>query len=320
MKHYIVLIIVFAILIIALPAGTVQFLSGRSQRAVIPEKISVYITEEKSISIMPYRDYIIGCVLGTVPPDFEKESIKAVACACNTLALYQMKHCDRSAAFGADVSSDPEQFQPFIQPEQLKEELGGSYSRYFERVGQCVDEALGSVITYSGEVIFPAMCSISAGTTDSAEEVFGEPIEYLKPVNAACDAESPEYISTAMLSPDYVRRALMKYAEGVQLPPDTASWFTEAEYLPSGTLTKIRYGTAELTGAQLREALALRSAAISIEFTEGMLKFTVKGCGNNVGMSVYCANQLALQGEKMTDILQYFYPDTVLAAVERPRA
>ena len=107
----------------------------------------------------------------------------------------------------------------------------------------------------------------------------------------------------------------MKYAEGVTLPPNTGEWFSEPEYLPSGTLVKIKYGNKELTCAELREALSLRSAAIGVEYTEDMLKFSVKGCGNNVGMSIYCANQLALQGEKMTDILKYFYNGTELAPV-----
>lgn len=315
MKHYIALIAVFLVLCISIPALAVWGVSAGKEKPVLPEKISVYLTEEKSIKILPYREYIIGCVFGTIPPDSEKEAIKAVACACSTLAIYQLENCDRARVFGADASDNPEEFQPYIQPEQLESEYGESYSRYLARVTECVDEALGNIITYNGEPIFPAMCSISAGTTDSAEEIFGEPLDYLKPVSAACDAESPNYLSTATLSADYVRRSLMKYAEGVTLPPNTGEWFSEPEYLPSGTLVKIKYGNKELTGAELREALSLRSAAISVEYTEDMLKFTVKGCGNNVGMSIYCANQLALQGEKMTDILKYFYNGAELTPV-----
>lgn len=315
MKHYITLIMVFAVLFISIPALVVWGLSKSEEKPVLPEKISVYITEEKSIKILPFREYIIGCTFGTIPPDCEKEAIKATACACTTLAMYQLENCDRAAVFGADASDDPEVFQPYIQPEKLKEEYGQSYSRYLARVEECVDEALKYVITYNGEIIFPAMCSISAGTTDSAEEVFSEPLEYLKPISAACDRESPDYISTAVLSSDYVRRALLKYAEGVQLPQNAGDWFSEPEYLPSGTLVSIKFGNTVITGKNLREALSLRSAAISVEYAEDMLKFTVKGCGNNVGMSIYCANQLALQGEKMTDILQYFYSGTELTPV-----
>ncbi|MGN0651027.1 MAG: SpoIID/LytB domain-containing protein [Oscillospiraceae bacterium] len=315
MKHYIALITVFLVLCISIPVLTVWGVSRGKEKIVLPEKISVYITGENSIEILSYRDYIIGCVFGTIPPDSEKEAIKSAACACSTLAVYQLENCDRANTFGADVSDSPEEFQPYIKPEQLQTEYGQSYPRYLARVEECVDEALGYVITCNEKPIFPAMCSISAGTTDSAEEIFGEPLPYLLPVSAACDSESPDYISTATLSPEYVRRALSKYAEGVILPQNTEEWFTEPEYLPSGTLAGIKYGTAALSGAQLREALSLRSAAISVEFTEGMLKFTVKGCGNNVGMSIYCANQMALQGEKMTDILQYFYNGAELSPV-----
>lgn len=316
MKHYIALVTVFLALFISIPALVIWGLSADSQKPVLPEKISVYITEEKSIIILPYREYIIGCVFGTIPPNSEKEAIKAAACACSTLSLYQMENRDRADAFGADASDDPEVFQPYIQPKQLEAEYGQSYPRYLARVEECVDEALSCVITCNGELIFPAMCSISAGTTDSAEEAFGEPLEYLMPISAACDRESPDYLSTATFSAEYVRRALMKYAEGVQLPQSPGNWFSEPEYLPSGTLVKIKYGTTELTGAQLRGALSLRSAAISVEYAEDTLKFSVKGCGNNVGMSIYCANQLALQGEKMTDILQYFYSGTELTPVQ----
>lgn len=170
-----------------------------------------------------------------------------------------------------------------------------------------VAEGIRYVITYDGELIFPAMCSISSGSTDDGSEISGGEFPYLKPVSAACDEQSDEYLSTVSLSARSVQTAMRDIAEGAMLPADCAQWFTQPVTRDSGTLIQITYGGRLITGEQLRKVLGLRSTAVTIDYAEDRFIFTCRGYGANVGMSLYCANTLARQGQKMADILCYFY-------------
>jgi stage II sporulation protein D len=62
-----------------------------------------------------------------------------------------------------------------------------------------------------------------------------------------------------------------------------------------------------VTGAQLRKALELRSNDFDIVFKEGTYTFTVRGYGHSLGMSQNGANYLAKQGKTFEEILLYYY-------------
>ena len=50
------------------------------------------------------------------------------------------------------------------------------------------------MLVYEGEPIVAAFHSTSGGKTESAEAVWGSPVEYLVPVDSSEDEKSPSYL------------------------------------------------------------------------------------------------------------------------------
>lgn len=277
---------------------------SEKDRLSLPETVSVYVVERSEIITLSYEDFITGCVFGMLSPKSEKEALKSAACAANTTALYLLENRKRFDNNGADFSTA---VLPYQLPEDTRAQYGDSCDRYIEKVAECAREGIRSVILYDGSPICAACCAISSGKTDNAAEVSEKALPYLSSVSCEFDKEAKGYESSSALTADFVCKALRGCAQGAVLSGHPEEWFSEPSYSAGGTLLSVDYGGVTLTGAQLRSALGLRSAAIHIEYGDDQFKFTCFGSGDNLGMSLNGANVLALQGEKMPDILMYFY-------------
>ena len=66
------------------------------------------------------------------------------------------------------------------------------------------------------------------------------------------------------------------------------------------------------TGTQMREALNLRSAALTVTVVDGAIEITTKGFGHRVGMSQYGAEAMASRGSTYEQILLHYYPGAEL--------
>ena len=311
MKKIISIVIAAAI---AFAAAAAVFLILCPREKPLPDRITIYMKDSGRIITEDYRDFIVGCVFGWMSPACGREAIKSAACALNTLALYRMGARSGFENNGADITAEECGEFPFMTEEQITEEYGSSAPRYLEKVRECTEQAVNYAITYGGEPICAVMCRISSGRTDSGS------FPCLAGASAQCDETADGYESTAALTPLEVRKALCnamgEYAAGsISLVGNGENWFSKAEYADSGTLTSICFGGAKINGELLKNSLELRSAAITVSFTEDKFLFTCHGWGDNLGMSLSCAQTFALQGMKMTDILAYFYSGTELTVL-----
>ena len=69
------------------------------------------------------------------------------------------------------------------------------------------------------------------------------------------------------------------------------------------------FGGTSLSGAQIRDALGLKSASFEVSFSENVFYFSVRGYGHLCGMSQYGANYMAMQGSSYKEILEWYYKD-----------
>lgn len=275
-----------------------------------PKRVSVYLCGESRIVTMTYRDYITGCVLGCAPSDCGEEALKAIACAINSRALCVMANPKPAEYCGADFSDSADPCLPYVTEEAAKLLHGAQYDILCEKVARAVDFGAERALYCGGEIIPAPLCRCSAGVTDSS---LGSPSAEIPEDEAAAD-----FISTRAFSADYVMRALTERFQPSSLPADCGKWFAHAQYLPSGTLEYISFGGIRLSGAQLMQALGLRSAAITVEYTEQRFLFTVKGSGCNMGLSINAAAEMAKNGSTHTEILSRFYAGAELKQSRRP--
>ena len=75
----------------------------------------------------------------------------------------------------------------------------------------------------------------------------------------------------------------------------------------SGRVNQVRIGTKALSGTELRNKLALRSANFTIERSKDKLIFKTAGYGHGVGMCQYGADGMAKEGKDYKQILTYYY-------------
>lgn len=264
------------------------------------------------------RDYVIGAVLAEMPASYHEEALKAQAVAARTYAVRQREKQLLSPdpeLMGADISNDSTKYQAYFTPEQAKAFYGSGYEVYLEKASAAVDATGSDVLVYKGEPIVAAFHSTSGGRTESAEVVWGSPVEYLVPVDSSEDEKSPSYLEENTFTEAELKARLETSLEETDLSGDPADWLKIEERSASGTVTKMTAGGAELSGAEFRRILSLRSANFTVEHSEkgGTFSVTTKGSGHGVGMSQYGANAMANSGKDYKEILLHYYGGAEIA-------
>ncbi len=267
--------------------------SGRDALPQPPERVSVLFPEENTIRIMPYNEFLKGCVRGLLPNGIEPspEAVKAIAAAEHTRAMYHLSNKSPSEAYSADFSVSDD----FPYTEQPSDEKSDSISAAYN-----VEEL--PLILYAGEPINAQMCKISTGSTDPSPP-------YSPSLPLLCDIGVKGSETSIAITYDNVRRALGYKV----ISPNFEEWFHDPVYAESGTLIYIGFCDTNITGAALRKALNLRSTAIRIEYREEKFYFYCKGVGENRGMSANAAIFLAQSGKSSKEILATFYPECTVS-------
>lgn len=260
-------------------------------------------------------EYITGAVCAEMPAAFETEALKAQAVAAHTYAerqrLRELENPTKELC-GAYFSNDSKKYQAYFTENQAKQYYGESYDMNMEKIRKAVKEVQDEILVYEQQPIIAAFHSMSGGTTESAENVWGSRVDYLVPVSSKDDTGAPRYLDELELTAEEMRERIESAFSGIALEDDPTKWFGEPETSKSGTVLKIRVGDKEdASGQEVRSALSLRSAIFDIKYDNGF-KITTKGYGHCVGMSQYGANSMAQEGKSYKEILAHYYPGTEL--------
>lgn len=339
MKQYLSLMIIFAVMMTILPAVSLLFPKQESNlspsvsetesnpvsrlSAIIPSEDTPADTTSEDVFLVldiesgkvlevPAEKYIIGAVCAEMPASFEPEALKAQAVAAHTYAVRQREKeriNPTPSLNGAYFSNDSRYFQAYFTEEQARKFYGESYDENYGKISDAVKDVLDEIIVYNNEPIVAAFHSMSGGMTESAEVIWGNPIDYLVPVESRTDTEAAAFEEEYKFTPAEIKSRVSE-AYGVKFGNNMKNWFSVTERSPSGTVTEMIAGDGTITGMQLREALSIRSANLTIEYDGESFIITTKGYGHGVGMSQYGANAMAQNGYTYADILAYYYPET----------
>lgn len=276
------------------------------------ENLKVLDFTSGQVTELSLREYVIGAVLAEMPASYHEEALKAQAVAARTYAVRQREKQRLSPdpeLMGADISNDSAKYQAYFTPEQAKAFYGSGYEVYLEKASAAVDATGSDVLVYGGEPIVAAFHSTSGGKTESAEVVWGSPVEYLVPVDSSGDEKSPSYLEENTFTEAELKARLETNLEDTDFGGDPEGWLKIKERSASGTVVKMTAGGAELSGADFRRIFSLRSANFSVEYSSksGSFSVTTKGSGHGVGMSQYGANVMANSGSGYRDILLHYY-------------
>lgn len=336
MKNILRITSVFALSVLCIPAlslsadtpekvsgsGNISNITEETEKEYKPQEkkreyFSVLDTESGQVSEISVRDYIIGAVCAEMPASFEEEALKAQAVASHTYALYQINSSSGDKSLkGADFSDDPSKYQAFFTNDEIRKYYGDKYDEYYARVSAAVDEVCSTILVYDDEPIVAAFHSMSPGTTESAENIWGTALDYLVPCDSSSDISEPGYREEYTFTSDELRSRISAVHEDAEFSSDCRNWFSDIRKSDSGTVLEMNTGNITMTGTEFRDIMTLRSAAFDISYSgENKFTITTEGYGHGVGMSQYGANCMASQGKTYEQILEHYYKGTELKIV-----
>lgn len=269
------------------------------------------------IHTVSVRDYVRGAVCSEMPVTFHEEALKAQAVSAHTYALclqQQNRRAQEPSLQGADFRADPGNWRVYVTRQQAQERFGGHFEEYWGKICAAADSVIDQLLVYQGEPIAAAYHAISSGSTEAAQQVWGNPVDYLVPAQSPGDLLAPNYQVTVSLPVSQVQQRL-EDSLGLALTGEPESWFSVEERSPSGYVTRMRAGDAEITGLEFRQALELRSSHFTLDYVQDSQSFaiTTLGYGHGVGLSQYGADYMARQGASWQQILLHYYPGATLA-------
>lgn len=275
--------------------------NGRS----VPNEIKVLCVSSNAVKSMSVYDYVCGSVSSDISPSYKEEAIKAQAVIAYTYVMWSLENADTNSLSGANLS-DSNDCTTYSNSETLKEKWQDKYDIYSEKIASCVDEVFGQYLTYENKVILPYFHALSFGETESAKDLWGMDIAYLKSVTAPGDVLSPDIDSTLTLTKDEFSKNVE--ALGItQLPSNTKEWFEIKEKDENGFVKTLKIADKTFDKNEIRSAFSLESPYFTLELKDEKFVFYVKGIGAAVGMSQYSADYMARQGSSYEEILRHFF-------------
>lgn len=280
----------YLIIIVLLPYVITVFINGPSIATSSHVdgtyvKANVSADDKSKVTELSIEDYCIGIMAQEIPPNYEKEALKAQAILVRTDIYKKIE----------EGGSDTVLEEPFWTQKEMEEAWGVTkYSRYYSRLKNAWRDTEGQVLMYEGKLANAPFFRLSNGNTRDGKEVLGKDYPYLKIIDCPLDIEAEEQIQTVTLED--------MDAEVVQC--DT-----------TGYVLTVRVGKEEISGEEFRTNYHLASSCFTLQKYNGKLRITTRGVGHGLGMSQNTANELAKKGQEYEEILEHFFDGTEIKEV-----
>lgn len=320
MKRYISLIILAAFVMILFPVAllhnetktldTNQNNITTTQAPVTQDDntITVFRSAQQKADEMDMFEYVCGSVAAEMPLSYHEEALKAQAVACYTNALRLKQSGGYSE--NAHISDDTSLHQGYLSEAQRRDKWGDDFQKYESKLQNAVKAVENEYISYNGEPCVAAFFALCSGTTEDAENIWGEKVSYLVSVKSSGDALSPQYTQTIALDKTEFLNCIKSASVETKNIKSLKNIIKITEKSKVGTVLKAEINSLELSGEEIQKAFSLRSRVFSVETTKDTVTFTVTGYGHGVGMSQYGADFMARQGSTYEEILLHYYQGT----------
>lgn len=234
---------------------------------------------------MPIEEYCIGVLAKEIPADYTEEALKAQAILVRTNVYMKIQEGGSEVEFSDDF---------WTQKKMEKVWGAAKYFKYHQKLKNAWDVTEGKVLTYEDKLAKTPFCRLTNGSTRDGKEALGEDYPYLTITDCSEDVEAVEQIQTVTLD---------------KLDAEITQCDT------TGYVQSVRVGKESVSGEEFRNTYGLASSCFTLQNYNGKLRITTRGVGHGIGMSQYTANQMAKDGKKCEEILNYFFKDTELKEV-----
>ncbi len=253
----------------------------------------------RAINIVDLEDYLRGVVPAEMQASWPNSALRAQAIAART---YTLASLSPNAAYDVCATTDCQVYEGMSAEHHLS--------------NQAISETAGMVLTYGDNFAYTYYHADSGGEIASSLEVWGLNLPYL---TAKTDyvQNSPNANWTFHLEPNTVQKVIKAYGYDI----DKVKSIDILEKSDSGRIEKLEiHGetkTLALEGTILHKIArdwGLKST--HFELVGGGLMVRGEGWGHGVGMSQYGARTLAEHDYDYQQILEFYYPGTVLRRLQ----
>lgn len=325
MKNLFKIVMIFCILLVIVPS-IILFKHNNNPKPslttgynitssdfVEPKTYKMLDKQTNKVIEIPLRDYLIGAVCAQMPVSFENEALKAQVVIAHTYILNrhlkEMSKPDNSL-IGADFSNDFTKYDPYYTIEQIKKLYQNDYEASYKKISSIVDDVINDIICYNNNPIIPVFHSISQSKTESAQNIWGEDISYLKSVETYTDDSINELIKNTTISKDEFSARLSAEIPSLKLEGEPQTWIKKIDKTDIGTVLNLEICNVNIKGTDFSKILSLSSERFDIKFENNNFTFIYKSIGHGVGLSQYGALKMAKDGKNYKDILTHYYSNT----------
>lgn len=249
------------------------------------------ITAINHVDIEQYLYSVVGAEAVSTWPI---EALKAQAVAARSYALYKRK-TGANQLYDVDTTIST----------QVYKGLNTEYVTTHE----AVNTTAGQIMTHNDSVILAAFHASSGGHTENVEDIWTSALPYLRGV-VDYDHESPVF----EWNKDF---PVSQFSSLLGVRVGNIKKIIPERVTPRGRIVTMKLvgdrGAIEVTGAQMRKVLELRSTLFRIQANGNSIRIYGRGFGHGLGLSQWGAYHLAKQGVDYHRILAHYYQNARLS-------
>jgi stage II sporulation protein D len=341
MGQWIIVCVGFCVLVVVVIPSVIVRGCGLSiypptpQLSSFDDTVKVFVVSSNEICDMQLEEYIKGVVAAEMPASFGIEALKAQAVAARTFTLRRMTALGGpgcTANPGADICTDHRHCQAWVSQDELRKRMGYiNYPVYASKIQDAVNSTRGLAATYQGNLIEAYYHAASGGATDNSEEVWSNPVPYLRGVSTEFESKEPDFREEVSFTMDDLEKKLdtslkEKKSTTYKVAGKDVQVISEEKMdkpievlgvSKAGRVKEIRIGDKVFSGYTLRTLLGLASTKMTYRIAGNKVYIVTTGYGHGVGMSQYGANVMAEAGKNFEEILKHYYQDIEVVGYAR---
>jgi stage II sporulation protein D len=279
-------------------ASSAVFINGKPYKGVaeitLGEKGLLVVNE------LPLEDYLVGLINCEISSAWPIEAVKAQAIIARTYALNR-KNARKGALYHLEATVMDQVYEGCLIEDS--------------RALRAVTETAGEVLTYHGAIIQAFYHSNCGGKTESAENVWGASLPYMKGVDCQYCLISASSAWEQRLTLKEIEEKLKTAGYRVAGVTDVRAGVRNNRGRLKNIVVMSARGEAVVGGDQFRKAVGygvIKSTNFVVKVTNGEVLFSGLGNGHGVGLCQWGSKQRALDGFGYAEILSYYYPGTAL--------
>lgn len=238
------------------------------------------------------KEYLLGVIATNMIPGLDIEALKVMAILYRTFAFKEMHENNM-----IDATNNLGVYKPISYYKLL---WVSDYDDTLKMLSAAIDDTDCIFATYNNYYILPFIHISNNGKTKADNKY-----PYLEKVSSLWDLASPYYIEIKDFEYSVISKILnMNITNNSNIIID--------KYDEDNLVQQIKIDSYITSSEVLINKLNLKSNDLVIILNKEYIRFITKGYGNNLGVSLFGANELALNGSDFGNILKYYLPNIKL--------